>query len=86
MEMLRAEHISKAFDSRSVLRDVTVRLEEGELVSILGLSGSGKTTLLNIISGLISPDGGQVTPAGRAGSAICSRRISSWNTKPCSTT
>ena len=32
MEMLRAEHISKAFDSRSVLRDVTVRLEEGELV------------------------------------------------------
>ena len=65
MEMLRAEHISKAFDSRSVLRDVTVRLEEGELVSILGLSGSGKTTLLNIISGLTPPDGGQVTLAGR---------------------
>ena len=65
MEMLRAEHISKAFDSRSVLRDVTVRLEEGELVSILGLSGSGKTTLLNIISGLTPPDGGPVTLAGR---------------------
>ena len=65
MEMLRAEHISKAFDSRSVLRDVTVRLEEGELVSILGLSGSGKMTLLNIISGLTPPDGGQVTLADR---------------------
>ena len=65
MEMLRAEHISKAFDSRSVLRDVTVRLEEGELVSILGLSGSGKTTLLNIISGLTAPDDGKVTLAGR---------------------
>ena len=53
MEVLKAEHISKDFDAKPVLRDVTVSLEEGELVSILGLSGSGKTTLLNIISGQI---------------------------------
>ena len=60
MELLRAEHISKDFDSRTVLRDVSIHLEEGELVSILGLSGSGKTTLLNIISGLNTPDQGRV--------------------------
>ena len=65
MEVLKAEHISKDFDAKPVLRDVTVSLEEGELVSILGLSGSGKTTLLNIISGLIVPDGGKVYLAGR---------------------
>ena len=65
MEVLKAEHISKDFDAKPVLRDVTVSLEEGELVSILGLSGSGKTTLLNIISGLTVPDEGRVYLAGR---------------------
>ena len=65
MEILKAEHISKDFDAKPVLRDVTVSLEEGELVSILGLSGSGKTTLLNIISGLTVPDEGRVYLAGR---------------------
>lgn len=64
MELLRAEGITKAFDGKSVLQDVTVALEEGELVSILGLSGSGKTTLLNIISGLIRPDAGKVILQG----------------------
>ena len=64
MELLKAEGITKDFDAKSVLRDVTVCLEEGELVSILGLSGSGKTTLLNIISGLILPDQGKVTLQG----------------------
>ena len=64
MELLRAEGITKAFDGKGVLQDVTVTLEEGELVSILGLSGSGKTTLLNIISGLIRPDAGKVILQG----------------------
>ena len=64
MELLRAEEITKAFDGKGVLQDVTVTLEEGELVSILGLSGSGKTTLLNIISGLIRPDAGKVILQG----------------------
>ena len=65
MELLKAEHISKAFDGRPVLRDVSVSLAEGELVSILGLSGSGKTTLLNIISGLSAPDEGKIFLSGR---------------------
>ncbi len=64
MKLLEAVHISKAFDRKAVLEDVTIRLEEGELVSILGLSGSGKTTLLNIISGLTEPDEGTVSLAG----------------------
>lgn len=64
MEALKAEHISKSFDGRPVLRDVTLGLEEGELVSLLGLSGSGKSTLLNIISGLIIPEEGRVFLGG----------------------
>ncbi|MBQ6399321.1 MAG: ABC transporter ATP-binding protein [Clostridia bacterium] len=60
MALLRTENISIAFDGRQILRDISVSLEEGELVSLLGLSGSGKSTLLNIISGLLPPDAGRV--------------------------
>ena len=65
MELLRTEGISKSYQSRLIIRDISIRLEEGELVSLLGLSGSGKTTLLNILSGLILPDAGKVFLNGR---------------------
>jgi len=64
MELLRTERITKSYGDRTVLRDISIRLEEKELISLLGLSGSGKTTLLNIISGLIMPDSGKVFLAG----------------------
>ena len=44
-DILRADHICKAFADKQVLRDVNVRLAPGELVCILGVSGVGKTTL-----------------------------------------
>lgn len=58
--MLRLEHISKSFDNISILRDINLEIEEGEIVSILGPSGSGKTTLLNLISGLTDIDSGKL--------------------------
>lgn len=60
MALLKAENISVWFDDKKILDNVSVSLNEGELVSILGVSGSGKTTLFNVISGLISPDSGKV--------------------------
>ena len=60
MELLRTDKITKSYQSRQIIRDISLRLEEGEFVSLLGLSGSGKTTLLNIISGLVGPDSGKV--------------------------
>ena len=65
MELLSTSQVSKSFGSRKVLRNISIRLEEGELVSLLGLSGSGKTTLLNILSGLLPPDEGRVFLAGQ---------------------
>ncbi len=65
MELLRTQAVSKAFDGRPVLRDISIHLDEGELISLLGMSGSGKTTLLNILSGLLLPDSGQVFLSGR---------------------
>ncbi len=64
MELLRTENISKSYSGRMILRDISMHLEKGELVSLLGLSGSGKTTLLNILSGLIRPDTGSVYLSG----------------------
>ena len=60
MEKLSVEHVSKSFDGRAILEDVSITLREGELVSLLGVSGGGKTTLFNIIAGLLPPDGGEV--------------------------
>ena len=65
MELLRTERITKSYLSRPVIRDISIHLEEGELVSLLGLSGSGKTTLMNIMSGLVLPDSGKVFLFGR---------------------
>ena len=58
--ILRAEHIYKAYEDKQVLRDISITLGEGELVSILGVSGVGKTTLFNVLSGLVSPAKGKI--------------------------
>ncbi|MBQ8147970.1 MAG: ABC transporter ATP-binding protein [Lachnospiraceae bacterium] len=58
--ILQAEHITKAYGERQVLQDVSISLQEGELVCLLGVSGVGKTTLFNVLSGLTLPDSGRV--------------------------
>lgn len=62
---LSTQNISKSFDGVQILEDVSITLEQGELVSLLGVSGGGKTTLFNIIAGLLPPDQGQVLLEGR---------------------
>lgn len=62
--MIEVKEISKFYgngESRfQVLKDVSLNIEDGDFAVILGASGSGKSTLLNVVSGLESPDGGQV--------------------------
>lgn len=65
MPKLSVNHISKSFEDQQVLEDITVTLNEGELVCLLGVSGVGKTTLFNVISGLTLPDCGSITLNGR---------------------
>ena len=60
MEKLEIKNVSKSFDGKPVLKDISIQLNKGELVCLLGVSGSGKTTLFNIISGLLQPDVGSV--------------------------
>lgn len=62
--ILQAEHITKTYGENQVLQNVSVTLQEGELVCLLGVSGVGKTTLFNILSGLTLPDSGKVLLEG----------------------
>lgn len=60
MDNLTLKNISKSFESEKILDNISIELNKGELVSLLGASGSGKTTLFNVISGLTEPDSGKV--------------------------
>lgn len=60
MGYLRTENISKSFGEKKVIDEISIHLDEGEIVCLLGVSGSGKTTLFNVISGLYKPDGGKI--------------------------
>ncbi len=68
MAFLELRNVSKSFVSGAtrtpVLKNVSLSIEEGELVVIVGFSGSGKTTLINLIAGLTMPDEGEVLLRG----------------------
>ena len=57
---LKATNITKSYNNCNVIRNVNINLDEGEIVSLLGVSGVGKTTVFNILSGLVKPDVGKV--------------------------
>lgn len=65
MNKLEVCAVSKSFDGKTVIKDISVNLRQGEIVSLLGVSGGGKTTLFNIVSGLMMPDGGRVLLDGK---------------------
>ncbi len=55
-----AEHVSKSFGDRMVVRDLSTRILRGDRVGIVGPNGAGKTTLLNLLTGVLAPDAGEV--------------------------
>ncbi len=58
--VLEGTGLMKSFRRRTVVNDVSVRVQQGEIVGLLGPNGAGKTTTFYLITGLIQPDGGQV--------------------------
>jgi phospholipid/cholesterol/gamma-HCH transport system ATP-binding protein len=61
---IRLEHVTKSFDGRKVLDDVTVDVEQGRAFCLLGRSGTGKSVTLKHIMGLLQPDAGRVLVHG----------------------
>ncbi|MDR0766060.1 MAG: LPS export ABC transporter ATP-binding protein [Odoribacteraceae bacterium] len=58
--ILRAEHLVKRYKNRTVVKDVSIQVEQGEIVGLLGPNGAGKTTAFYMIVGLIRVNGGQI--------------------------
>jgi branched-chain amino acid transport system ATP-binding protein len=62
--MLRLENVASAYGAVEVLRDVSLTIEAGEILGLLGRNGAGKTTLLKTIMGLLKPRAGRITLDG----------------------
>jgi nitrate/nitrite transport system ATP-binding protein len=69
MLLLEVKNISKGFGPKGkrteVLKDITLEIEQGEFVAIVGYSGAGKTTLMSLLAGLIEPDSGSISLNGK---------------------
>jgi putative ABC transport system ATP-binding protein len=62
----------------TILKDVSLQVQEGEFVGLVGPSGSGKSTLLNMITGIDRPTGGQVFVAGEAVHSLSENQLARW--------
>ena len=90
-EILRTEHIVQRFGGMEALKDISMRVESGEIVGVIGPNGAGKTTLFNCITGMYCPTEGRVPAGGPTASlhralrgrsriSVCFRKCRSWTT------
>lgn len=63
--MLELQNLKKSYGGKPILKNISLEIENGEIVSILGPSGCGKTTLLNMILGITDPDSGRIVFDGK---------------------
>lgn len=61
MILLTAEHLNKSYVERSLLKDVSLTVSEGDKIGVIGVNGTGKSTFLKIIAGVETPDSGKIT-------------------------
>ena len=66
MPILQVDRLSHSFGERDVLRNLSLSIDAGESVALLGANGSGKSTLLRLVAGLLTPTAGQIALVGSA--------------------
>lgn len=76
--MIEVKGITKSFGSLQVLKGIDLRIEQGEVVSIVGPSGSGKTTLLQIMGTLDNPDSGSIMIDGKDVTRMKQRELANF--------
>ena len=67
MSLLEIHNLKKSFDGLEVLRDISLQVNQGQVLGIIGPSGSGKSTLLRCATGLETPDAGEIRYEGTFG-------------------
>src|SRR4029079_18996533 len=67
MTRLAINHVSKSFGATRAVDDVSLAMQPGEIVGLVGENGAGKTTLMRIVAGELEPDGGSVLAPARSG-------------------
>ncbi len=72
------KRFSKGDETITPLDDVTLAVEEGEFVSLMGPSGTGKSTLLNLVAGIDQPDAGTITVAGKELTKLSRSKLADW--------
>ena len=79
--MIEVKGVSKQYGDFYALRDVSLKVDDGEFFIITGRSGSGKSTLMKVASGLIPPTAGEVTAEGKTLSALSGKELYAFRNK-----
>ena len=75
MALLEAKGLTKTFGSVIAADDITVSIEEGEVIGVIGANGAGKTTFVNMVTGYLKPSSGQILYRGRDITSFSPREI-----------
>lgn len=78
--MIRLDNVTKAYEGKTVLKDLSLDLPDRGFCAVIGRSGTGKTTLLNIIAGLCIPDSGAVHTTDDISMVFQEDRLLPWDT------
>ncbi|MCA9038323.1 MAG: ABC transporter ATP-binding protein [Planctomycetaceae bacterium] len=82
MPLVALQNVTRCFtkggETITPLDDVSLKIDEGEFVSLMGPSGTGKSTLLNLVSGIDQPDSGRIIVAGTEISSLSRSRLADW--------
>lgn len=81
--MLHIEHLEVSYGRAKVLLDLTLEVNQGEVVALLGGNGAGKTTTLKTVSGLVKPRGGKISFEGKSISGLPSHEIAQLGIAHC---
>ena len=73
MHLFSAENISKSYSEKTLFNNISLGINEGDKIGLIGINGTGKTTLLKIIAGVEKPDGGELIKASKLAIAYLSQ-------------